>query len=502
MRRLTMFLTWVLTAAVMIAPVCRTAMAEDTAKQAESLGQFPIVGEWIWGSTVYELGADVIARRCAEMGITDLYLLVKGTGGTLGYLNTQYTGFLTRTDRDVLQEMIDAGHANGLRVHAWICNGQDSAYKAAYPDAGQYHYTRGRDNDNIALYNDGYVSYMRDVVKEIAAYDVDGLHLDYIRYNHLCNGWSDVDRANLEAMGANLQNVDYMIAKTFYQDRLESGDTVDEHYIFDQYDAGNPDALLVAEYRRRVVLNYASEIISAAKSVKPGLIITAALQPDTACDPAFGGLHYGNSYADNTGLYDYICPMAYSNVFGEDAAWMAEVARISIDQGNKVVMGLNSYYGNTGVTSNMLMADIEALRDMLKDEKYSESMLGIVHFRNTQFGYAKVSYDLNAKTMLIKVINGNPEYAYTWVQAELQEGLTAVSGAVVDGFTGDTEVVIAEDGSWIRWQGADILDCFAEGTLSLAYEGDLDVSKPAALVRIYLTNESRAYNVYENVTGK
>ena len=77
--------------------------------------------KWIWGGTVAELGTDgaeIIASRCSDEGITDLYLLLKGTGGKLSYLKTQYSDILSRNDRDVLQETIDAAHKRGIRVHA------------------------------------------------------------------------------------------------------------------------------------------------------------------------------------------------------------------------------------------------------------------------------------------------------------------------------------------------------------------------------------------------
>ncbi len=478
---------------------------EPTEPVAAPLPEFEIAAEWIWGSTIAEAGVDgaeKIVSRCAEMGITDIYLLVKGTGGGLSWLNTEFPQYLSRTDRDVMQETIDACRAHGLRIHAWICNGQDSNYKADHPEAGQWHYVRERDNDNIALYNEGYVEYMKKIVAEIAAYDVDGIHLDYIRYNHLANGWSETDLANMEAMGGNIDNIKYIINKTFYSQFLPEGETVDGNYAFDQYNAGNPDAVIIAQYRRNVVNTYAKTIIEAAKAVNPNLIITAALQPETAYDHAFGGLHYGNNFADCPELYDYIVPMAYSNVFGKDASWMVQVAEASIDQGNPVVMGLNSYYGNNGVTSQLLMADIEAVRGMLNDEAYAEKVLGICHFRNTQFGYAKVSYNLTDKSMTVKTINANPAYNYAWVQIELQEGLVAKAATLVEGYAPTTQIEIAEDGSYVRYSGTDILMGDCEGTLTLAYEGDLDVSKPAALVRIYMTNESRAYNVYVDATNE
>ena len=119
---------------------------------AETTESTAIVGKWIWGSTIADLGADgaeIMMSKCFSEGITDVYLLVKGTGGKLGYLKTQYTDLLTRKNRDVLQETIDAAHKRGIRVHAWICVVEDETYKANHPEAGMWHYIRAQDNNFI-----------------------------------------------------------------------------------------------------------------------------------------------------------------------------------------------------------------------------------------------------------------------------------------------------------------------------------------------------------------
>lgn len=456
----------------------------------ESSGK-EIIGEWIWASTVADAGedgAEKLIGRCAEMGVTDLYLLVKGTGGTLGYLKTQYPDNRSRTDRDVLQEVIDAAHPRGIRIHAWLCNMEDALYKTAHPDSGMWHYVRERDNNRINPYDEDYQAYMSSIVTELLTnYDIDGIHFDYIRYNHACNGWSETDKQNLAAMGADVEHLQQMIEAEFYNGEGET--------IFDAYNSGDSDALLLGQYRRDNVVNYAKVIIAAARAVKPKIIISAALQPDGALDPAFGNIHYGQSYEDAVELYDYICPMAYSGDFGKDAAWVSSVAEAAIKEGNKVVVGLQAYYP---ATSKNLMDEVNVVKSLRESAEYGEQTLGYVLFRTTQFGYAKVSYDTGKNEMTVKVIN--PGNAYEWVQIELQDGLTATSGEVVEGFADDTTVEIVEEGSIIKFSGTDMLAADSECTLRLKYEGTLNPDEAPALVRIYITNESRALNVYEDVT--
>lgn len=453
-----------------------------------------IIGEWIWGDTLADAGVDgtkTIINRCAEMGITDIYLLVKGTSGTIGWLKTSYTDNLSRTDRDILQEVIDLAHPHGIRVHAWVCNMEDKAYKAAHPESGMWHYVRGRDNNRINPYDEGYQAYMCSLVTElIQNYDVDGIHFDYIRYNHACNGWSDEDIANLEEMGADIDHLKAMIEATFY-----TGGSGDGSTIFNAYNSGDQDALILAQYRRNNVVSYAEKIIATAKALDPDIIISAALQPDGATDPAFGDIHYGQSYDDAAKLYDYICPMAYSGDFGQDAAWVKATAEAALKAGNKIVMGLQAYFPTT---SGKLMEEVNVVKELEQDAQVGKNVLGYVLFRNSQFGYAKVCYDTKENQMTINVIN--PGGAYQWVQVDLQEGLKAISGKIVDGFAANTQVEIEENGSYVKFSGQDMLASNSEGTLQLTFEGTLNEETAPALVRIYITNESRALNIYEDVT--
>ncbi len=466
---------------------------------------FEIVGEWVHGTEINELGADVVVDRCAKNGITDIYLLVKGTGGTLGYLKTQYPEALSRTNRDMLQETIDAAHAAGIRVHAWLSCMEDAFYKANNPEAGLWHYVRGRDNNIIDLANEEYQEYMKNIATEIATgYDVDGIHFDYIRYNHLANGWAEKDFAALEAMGAKEEDVRYLINKTFYQDRLPEGETVDADYIFDAYRNGDPTALLIGQYRRNNVNNFAEMVFAAAAEANPDLILSGATMPEGGIleggvnDYAFADLHYGQNYADLGAICDYICPMAYTTSYGEDASWMAEIATNSIEMGCNVVMGLASWYP---ATSTGLMADINILRDLLP----MEGLLGIVHFRHSQFGYGRFDYNYTAGTMKLDVINTYASAGYRWIKLEAAEGLKITGVTYGEGFNAEAPIVIAEDGSSVLLGYEDesgwLMEALAEGTLYLTTEGEPTEAKAyPVLMRIYITNESRAFNVYDNNT--
>lgn len=447
-----------------------------------------IIGEWMWGSTIADMGVDgaeKIMTRGAEMGITDVYLLVKGTGGKLGYLKTQYKNALSRTNRDILQEAIDAAHARGIRIHAWICNMEDAYYKSQHDDAGMWHYIRARDNDRINLYDADYREYMCNIATELAAYDIDGLHLDYIRYNHLANGWGEADIAALTEMGANIDRVRELVETTFGY----HGRTADSNYIFNAYKKGDSDALIVAEYRQKNVREYAKAVIDAAKAVNPKLIISAATMPEGAYEKAFAHLHYGQSYEDAAQLYDYICPMAYSTNYGKNDTWVATLAKNSIDMGNKVVMGLQAY---DKATSARMMTEIQSLRTLMGDQKYGDSVLGAVIFRTGTVDYAKLTYDKQNKIIAVKVFNTGSNLQK--IQIECKNGIKITQAETGDGIISSVRVGIASNGSTATISGSNILRN-ESGYVYLKYEGDITGGAAPAQIRVYRSAEVCTYTV-------
>ena len=463
---------------------------------AQDTGSSVIVGKWIWGSTIADLGAngaEILITRCASEGITDVYLLVKGTGGKLGYLRTQYTDILTRKNRDVLQETIDAAHKRGIRVHAWICAVQDETYKSSHPDAGMWHYIRARDNNFITPYDEGYREYMANVARELAAYDIDGLHFDYIRYNHNANGWSEKDLENLAAMSANVERVKELVETTWGY----HGRTADSNYIFNAYRNNDPDAVIIAEYRKKNIRELAAHIIEAARSVNPNLIFSAATMPEGAYEKAYSDLHYGQNYDDAAALYDYICPMAYSTNYGKTEDWVITIAKNSIDKGNKVVMGIQVF---DNATSYRIMDEMANIRELMADPTYGNGMLGTVFFRSGTFEYAKATCDTENKIITVKLENTGSS-AYTKVRVEAENGIKFTGAGIGEGVNDNTKATVASNKAYVTFQNTNLLGAGKSGYLYLKYEGEIDPAKLPVIVRLYRsTTESRVYTVVCNTS--
>jgi uncharacterized lipoprotein YddW (UPF0748 family) len=113
------------------------------------------------------------------------------------------------SDLDVLAEVITAAHARGIEVHAWYGVGPTyhDVYRDLTPPPGWMHTTHGivapveqrwvtRTRDGTwSTYLDPGVpevqAHVRAVVRELAAnYDLDGIHLDYVRYESADHGYN------------------------------------------------------------------------------------------------------------------------------------------------------------------------------------------------------------------------------------------------------------------------------------------------------------------------
>lgn len=481
--------SWLLSLALLL-----SLMAIPLSGTADVRTEMEIVGEWIWSSTINDAGPDGAERifsRSAEMGVTDIYLLVKGTAGKVYFQNTDVALAKAYEERDILQEAIDAAHAHGIRLHAWITSIEDGVYKEAYPESGLYHYKNGKTNNRVHPADPGFNEYMRNLVAELAAnYDVDGLHFDYIRYNHMTNGWAQEDLDAMAAMGANVERLKELIETTLY---IENPDA---NYIFDQYKAGDPDAQIFVQYRRQNVVNFATGIIDAARAVNPDIIISAAIMPDGATDPAFHNVHYGQDYGDAAALYDYIIPMAYAKDYGHDAAWVADVVKACVEKGNIVVAGLQAY---SPAKSEDLVSEVEAVRALMEDPAYAGKVLGVANFRVSQYSYAKLTYTENKDTLDVKVYNVSVDNPFTWVEVKLQDGLTVASAKVVSGFDGEALVEISQDGNAVKFARnvKKLLAKDSAGELQIVFEGQADPAQPIARVQTCISSESRTYHVYD-----
>jgi uncharacterized lipoprotein YddW (UPF0748 family) len=374
----------------------------------------PVFGVWMWIDSVGAFGAPKVFDICASIGVTDVFLLTKGLSGKAAFLRSDKAMAFVDPQRDLLEEALDAAHQRGIRLHAWFTSASDALYKATYPKSGLYHLRNGRDRDIVSITDARYTDYMRGVIGDLCRnYDIDGLHLDYIRYNHLLYGWSDEDMARYASAGADVALLHGWVEQTFFN-------TETPELIFNKYREGEQNARLLASVRRKSVVRFAKAMIEAARAEKPELTLSAALMPEGAYDDlAFSDLHYGQNYDDARSLYDIVLPMSYSLSYNKDAAWVRQVACQTVAKGLKAISGIHAF---EGATSETLAADIAAVKDA--------PIEGICLFRFGRHAYALAGNNkirlINATDMPIKRVEING----------IAQNLTAapMDEALVDGY--------------------------------------------------------------------
>ncbi len=362
-----------------------------------------IRGIWMWPNNIYARGAQKIVSILSKAGFTDIYFLTKGLSGKTSYLG-QFAP--SAFDRDLLMELLDCAHHYGLRVHAWFTSASDEHYKSLFPESGRAHFKRGKDRGLISFKDTAYRSYLKTIVDEVVSrYPIDGVHLDYIRYNHMLYGWDGNDLSSYQAYGANQEELFEFIEKTFF-----SEDADKDTCIFESFKNGNKTLKAFFESRKADVLHFAKEISSGLRDQKPDLILSAAVMPEGAYqDHSFADLHYGQVYDELSPLFDYLVPMAYSKAYDQNSAWIQKIGINLHNKNTPYVMGVQAYDHASGLITQ---GDIEEAKS-IPNKGYAlfrEGECAIVYrdhdlllFNDTPYAIAEIEIISDSSTHIMPV---------------------------------------------------------------------------------------------------
>lgn len=292
----------------------------------------------IWVARMhYEHPDDIrtIIRNCAALGFNTIEWQVRGNG-TVGYRSQIEPFFEEYGYRDPgfdpLELAIEEAHARGLRIEAWfnVMPGwkgdkppalPNQLYNA-HPDWFMYD-DRGRRQD----LNEHYVivnpclpevrAYIAALAGEVAGnYDIDGLHLDYIRY-----AWDKTPNAQQRFPGD---------ARTLGLYRRETGKSPsDDRRAWDAWRAAQLTQL-VAEIRR------------ATQTRRPGATLTAAVWG--SADRGYRDYFQNGGGWLRAGLLDAIMPMAYTPRSAEFVRDIAAYQRLA--PGGHIIPGVGIYLCN------------------------------------------------------------------------------------------------------------------------------------------------------------
>ena len=309
-------------------------------------------GVWLWQQNIIDFGAEKVISYLKCAGFTDVFFLTKGLNGKAAFLS----GICPHaSERDLLRELIDSAHASGIRVHAWFTSASDDHYKSLHPESGRCHFKKGKDRGLISLKNADYLSYLKRIIKEMLLnYSVDGVHLDYIRYNHMLYGWDENDLLAYQKEGADIDLLKRYIEKAFYSDE-------NPEFLFDAYKNGDKTLRAFANARRSDVTSFAQQIYSMIRKDHPEVMLSAAVMPEGAyASHEFSDLHYGQNYEDLSKMCDFLMPMAYSKAYDKTSDWVKGICEEMAERGIQTLIGIQAY---DNFSSSLLHKDLYALND-------------------------------------------------------------------------------------------------------------------------------------------
>lgn len=267
----------------------------------------------VWYRSNVKSDEDVLAviNKCVEYNINAIYVETWYNGKTIGSTKNPLIQHYTAQhgDYDALEGFVRIAHEHGIQIHAWVENFfiGTTSQMSVDPDHVGHH-----KEDWILLDKDGKNYYIspeygnfvflnpqnrecRDLVLEVYRellenYDIDGLHLDYIRYPEH-NGNAD--------FGYNEDTI-----KAFQK---EYGYTTDPH----NYKAGSKEYKDWIAFRQNVITTFVKEVNDLVKEVRPEVWITAACYPSLTDAP--NQIYQYTSQWVKLGYIDQVFSMTYSN---------------------------------------------------------------------------------------------------------------------------------------------------------------------------------------------
>jgi uncharacterized lipoprotein YddW (UPF0748 family) len=295
-----------------------TGMGSVTLEPGLSAPAEEIRGVWMWASSVQEEGAEAIAKRLAQHRINRVFLLVKGYSGKLCYPSDVIPG--AKSERDLLKEALQAFHARGIEVHAWYVFNSDNYWGKSHPDDIMHHagdprawekgpYSKNEDPSRLLIcpLSAGYRSHFKAMVEEVLEkYAVDGIHLDYIRYGHVCYCFCPRHQARAASRGIDVAKVREAVYATYYAPRK------DAELYFKLYRQGDKNIKEWVTMREEEITSAVKELRALVKSKRSTLALSAAFMPEGGRpDDAYALCHYAQNYATAGSELDYILPMTY-----------------------------------------------------------------------------------------------------------------------------------------------------------------------------------------------
>lgn len=304
------------------------AACSTAPRPTDALGRCIWIDRWD-----YRTAADVerALDDCAAAGFTAAMFQVRGDG-TVAWRSSQEVwserfGFRD-PGFDPLQVAVDAAHRRGMQLHAWVNVMPGWAGVDEPADPRQLLRSRpewflsGRDGERQLRRAGKYLTlnpclpevreYLAGLCRELAAqYDVDGLHLDYIRF-------PDGDGDDPDRLGTDPRTLSLFTTGTGRR---------------------SDDVEALREWQVQCVTQTVADIAAAVRGTGKRLLLTAAVFADP--ELALGKVRQDWGSWLRRGLVDAVLPMNYT---ADDERFAALVQQdVALARGKPVIMGVGSF---------------------------------------------------------------------------------------------------------------------------------------------------------------
>lgn len=234
-------------------------------------------------------------------GITDVFLMAKSPEGVI-YFNRQPQMSPAMVSTDLFGEILQSLKKSGIRVHAWLPVNLDVDMAEKHPEWAMVADNGVRSEKWLSPTHPDVREYLFETVKMLLSrYDLDGIHLDYIRFPSLDYDFSP---SALAAFGR-------------YAGIALSGNEPTSLFLSSQYTNWT-------NHRARVISDLVGEIRHLISSSGKDVTLSAALLPQAATqyeEMRWSGQNYGQ-LAEHL---DLIMPMAYFQNEQQPAEWIGHV---------------------------------------------------------------------------------------------------------------------------------------------------------------------------------
>jgi uncharacterized lipoprotein YddW (UPF0748 family) len=263
-----------------------------------------------------------------KLKITNVFLLVKGSDD-YSFYDTKVGVKHPNYPWDVLRTALEIADKHGLSVHTWICVNTNPNLIAKNPSLAMVDI----DGKASSVWTNPAMpearSYIFNIISEIIVnYDVEGIHLDYIRYPGDKYSYDEYSRSAFQS-----------------------------EYGFDPLT--NPNAPEWAEWRTRQITSQVTVSKAIIKSYNPKIQLSAAV-----FSPSSARLGVFQDWIDwsNKGLVDFLCPMVYTDSTVLFESHVNDVMR-SLGGKTEVLAGIGIYlYYNNPKRKNIFLSQISTTR--------------------------------------------------------------------------------------------------------------------------------------------